>query len=65
MKLSKEFHVPLPYFKKHLMRGSLTTFNLTNHRNPRDVFNNAASPAFGQFVGDQHRFFDSALDVLY
>ncbi len=65
MKLSKEFHLPLPFVKKHLMRGSLTTFNLLDHRNPRDVFNNSASPIFGQFAGNQHRFFDSALDVLY
>ena len=65
MKLSKEFHLPLPFLKKHMMRGSLMIFNLTNHSNPRDVFNNIASPYFGHFVGDQHRFFDSALDVLY
>jgi hypothetical protein len=38
MKLSKEFHLPFPMFKKHLMRGSLTIFNLSNHTNPRDVF---------------------------
>jgi hypothetical protein len=65
MKLSKEFHLPLPLLKKHLMRGSLTVFNLTDHSNPRDVFNNISSPYFGHFVGDQHRFFDSALDILY
>jgi hypothetical protein len=65
MKLSKEFHLPFPYFKKHLMRGSLTVFNLSNHSNPRDVFNNTCSPFFGHFVGKQHRFLDSSLDVLY
>ena len=65
MKLSKEFHLPLPWLKKHLMRGSLTIFNLSNHTNPRDVFNNASSQSFGRFVGNQHRFFDSSLDVLY
>jgi hypothetical protein len=65
MKLSKEFHLPLPFLKKHLMRGSLMIFNLSNHPNPRDVFNNTSSPSFGQFVGNQHRFLDSSLDVLY
>jgi hypothetical protein len=65
MKLSKEFHLPLPFIKKHMMRGSLTVFNLTNHSNPRDVYNNVSSPYFGHFVGDQHRFFDTNLDVLY
>jgi hypothetical protein len=64
-KLSKEFHLPLPWLKKHLMRGSFMIFNLSNHTNPRDVFNNTCSPFFGHFVGNQHRFFDSALDVLY
>jgi hypothetical protein len=65
MKLSKEFHLPLPWLKKHLMRGSLTIFNVSNHSNPRDVFANVSSPYFGHFVGDQHRFLDSSLDVLY
>ena len=65
MKLSKEFHIPFPLFKKHLMRGSLTIFNLSNHYNPRDVFDNNSSPFFRHFVGNQHRFFDTSLDVLY
>jgi hypothetical protein len=64
-KLSKEFHLPFPLIKKHLMRGSFMIFNLSNHTNPRDVFNNVSSPYFGHFVGNQHRFFDSALDILY
>ena len=63
MKLDKEFHLPFPLLKNHLMRGSLTVFNLTDHSNPRDVFN-ISSPYFGHFVGNQHRFFDSALDIL-
>jgi hypothetical protein len=64
-KLGKDFHLPLPVLKKHLMHGSLTVFNLTNHSNPRDVFNNNTSPDFGHFVGNQHRFLDTSLDVLY
>ena len=65
MKLSKEFHLPLPLLRKHLMRGSLLIFNLTDHSNPRDVYSNTSSPYFHHFVGFQHRFFDSALDILY
>jgi hypothetical protein len=65
MKLTKEFHLPLPLFKNHLMRGSLTVFNLSNHSNPRDVFNNTSSQFYGHFVGNQHRFFDSSLDIIY
>ncbi len=65
LKLSKEFHLPLPWIKNHVMRGALTIFNVTDHTNPRDVYNNTASPFFDHFVGNQHRFFDTALDVIY
>ncbi len=65
MKLSREFHLPLPILKKHLRRGALTIFNLSNPSNLRDVLNDTASPFSAHFVGDQHRFLDSALDVLY
>jgi Carboxypeptidase regulatory-like domain len=65
LKLGKEFHLPLPWVKNHVLRGSLTVFNLTNHNNPRDVYNNITSPYFNHFVGLQHRFFDSELDIIY
>jgi hypothetical protein len=65
MKLAKEFHLPFPIIKKHLMRGSLTVFNLSNHTNPRDVFDNVSSPNYGHFVGNQHRFLDTSLDIVY
>jgi len=65
LKLSKEFRLPLPWLKNHLMRGALTIFNVTDHTNPRDVFNNISSPFFGHFAGNQHRFLDTSLDVIY
>ena len=65
LKLSKEFRLPLPWLKHHVMRGALTVFNLSDHTNPRDVFNNVTSPFFGHFVGNQHRFFDTSIDVIY
>jgi hypothetical protein len=65
LKLSKEFHLPFPLLKGHLLRGSLTVFNLTNHTNPRDVYNNVSSMYFDRFPGLQHRFFDSEFDVVY
>jgi Carboxypeptidase regulatory-like domain len=65
LKLGKEFRLPLPWVKNHLLRGSLTIFNLTNHNNPRDVYNNITSPYFNHFVGLQHLFFDSELDIVY
>ncbi|MBZ5516314.1 MAG: TonB-dependent receptor, partial [Acidobacteriia bacterium] len=65
LKLSKEFHLPFPWIKKHLMRGSLAILNVTNNSNPRDVYNNVTSPFFGHFVGLQHRFLDTNLTILY
>ncbi len=66
LQLSKDFHLPLiPWLKRHKFRGALGILNITNHQNPRDVFNNIASPLFGQFVGFQHRFFDMSFDILY
>lgn len=65
LKLSKEFHLPFPWIKKHLLRGALTIFNVTNNDNPRDIYNNIASPNFGRTAGFQHYFFDTNLDILY
>ena len=65
LKLGKEFRLPLPWVKNHVLRGSLTVFNLTNHSNPRDVYSNIASPSFNHFVGLQHRFYDTSVDILY
>lgn len=65
LKLGKEFILPLPWIRKHRLRGALTILNLTNHSNPRDVFNNVTSPIFGHFVGFQHRSLETALDIVY
>ncbi len=66
LKLSKDFRLPLiPWLKNQKVRGYLQIFNITNTSNPRDVFNNVASPFFGHFVGFQHRFYDVGLDILY
>jgi hypothetical protein len=65
LKLGKEFRLPLPWIKKHRLYGALTVFNLTNHSNPRDVYNNVTSPYFQHFVGFQHRFFDSEVNIAY
>ncbi len=65
LKLSKEFRLPFPWLKNHTLRGALTIFNLTDHNNFRDVYNNITSPYFGRFVGNQHRFFDTGIDILY
>ena len=66
LKLSKDFRISfLPWLKHHSFRGGLGIYNVTNHLNPRDVYNNIASPSFDHFAGPQHRMFDTFLDVIY
>jgi len=65
LKLGREFQLPLPWIRDHKLQGELTILNLTDHANPRDVYNNIASPNFGHFVGFQHRFYDTSLGILY
>ena len=66
LKLSKDFRIPfLPWVKNHKLRGVLAIYNITDHANPRDVYNNIASPNFGHFAGLQHRMFDTDLDIIY
>jgi len=64
--MSKDFHIKfLPWIRNHTMRGALRIFNVTNHFNPRDVYNSIASPFFGHFAGLQHRSYDTALSIIY
>jgi hypothetical protein len=67
MGLSKDFRLRLvpAWVKKHLFRGELRIFNITNYGNFRDIYNNIASPYFGHLEGFQHRFYDMSLDVVY
>jgi len=66
LKLAKDFKVPfIPWLRNHKLRGAVAIFNLTDHANPRDVYNNITSSLFGQFVGFQHRFYDAYLDIVY
>ena len=66
IKLTKDFRVPgIPWVKQHKLRGGLSIFNITDRKNPRDVFNNVSSPFFGHFVGFQHRFFEGDVDLVF
>jgi hypothetical protein len=66
LKQSKDFRIPfLPWVRNHTLRGALGVYNITNHLNPRDVYNNVTSPYFGDFAGPQHRTFETFLDVIY
>jgi hypothetical protein len=66
VKLSKDFRITfIPWVKNHTIRGSINIYNVTNHLNPRDVYNNVTSPYFGHLAGPQHRFYDPMVDLVY
>ncbi len=63
---TKDFRVPyLPWLKNHTVRAEMRVFNVTNHGNFRDVYNNVASPYFGNFTGFLHRSYELSLDIVY
>jgi hypothetical protein len=63
---TKDFRVPyLPWLKHHTTRLEMRVFNLTNHGNFRDVYNNVTSPFYGNFAGFLHRSYQLSLDVVY
>jgi len=55
----------LPGARNHKFRVGFAIFNLTNHSNPRDVYNNVTSPYFQHFVGFQHQFYGASFDIIY
>ena len=66
LKLSKDFRIPfVPWVRNHTLRGAVGIYNVTNHLNPRDVYNNVTSPYLGHFAGPQHRTFEPFLDLEY
>jgi hypothetical protein len=68
LKISKQFHLPLihtAFLRKHKFRGAIEIYDLTNHQNPVDVYNNTGSPFYGHFFGFRHMDFDTWFDVVY
>jgi hypothetical protein len=66
-KIYREFPLHLPFMErstKRKIRFGVYTLNLTNHRNPLDIYNNVASPLFGQFAGFQHRIDGLVIDIV-
>ena len=67
MKVYREFQLRLPFIAKTTnkkLRLGLYTLNITNHRNALEVYNNVASPYFGNFVGFQHRTYGFVIDAV-
>ncbi len=68
LKISKDFHlpfVPLSFFRKHKFRGAIGIFDLTDHKNPVDVYDNIGSSFYGHFIGFQHMTFNTWFDLIY
>jgi hypothetical protein len=53
----------LPWGGGFMLRWGIGVRNLTNTSNPRDVYNNIASPYYGSFVGFQHRVIEINVDT--
>lgn len=67
VKVYREVTIPMPFFRKlqgHKFRLGVYSLNVTNHYNPRDVFNNVTSPYFGEFAGLQHRLDGLVIDFV-
>ena len=67
MKLYRQFRVPFlgnRGGKVHHIRLGVYTLNVTNHGNFSTVYNNTASPNFGQFVGFLYRHEGAVIDFV-
>ncbi len=64
-KVWKMFPLPhwLPWGGGFKLRWGIGVRNLTDTRDPRDVYNNITSPNFGHFVGYQHRVIEINVDT--
>jgi hypothetical protein len=68
VKISKDFHIPFihtAFLRKHKFRGAIGIFDVTNHQNPVDIFNDTASPFYRHFIGFQHMTFNTWFDLIY
>lgn len=66
-RIYREFPLRLPFMArstKRKIRFGVYTINLTNHRNPLDIYNNVTSPLFGQFTGFRHRVDGLVIDLV-
>jgi hypothetical protein len=60
-RLMRDFKVP----KNHMIRLSVTGYNLTNHFNALAVHDNIADPLYGVFFGNYHRRYRFDFEVLF
>jgi len=66
-RIYREFPLHIPFRErssKRKIRFGVYSLNLTNHHNTHDVYNNIASPLFGEFAGFQHRVDGLVIDLV-
>jgi hypothetical protein len=66
-RIYREFPLRLPFVgrsKSRKIRLGLYSLNLTNHLNPHDIYNNVASPLFGQFAGYHRRIDGLVIEIV-
>jgi hypothetical protein len=60
-RLQRDFRVS----KNHMIRLSVTGYNLTDHFNALAVHDNVADPQYGVFFGNYHRRYRFDFDILF
>jgi hypothetical protein len=68
VKVYRDFPIRIPFKERptgkiRKIRIGVYSLDVTNRQNPHDVYNNIASPIFGQFAGFQRRFTGLALGL--
>jgi hypothetical protein len=66
-RIYREFPLRLPFVgrsRNRKLRLGLYSLNLTNHLNPHDIYNNVASPLFGQFAGYHRRIDGLVIEIV-
>jgi hypothetical protein len=60
-RLMRDFRVS----KSHVVRLSVTGYNLTNHFNALAIHNNIEDPQYGTFFGNYHRRYRFDFEIVY
>jgi hypothetical protein len=66
-RIYRDFPLRMPFLGRSTnrkLRLGLYSLNLTNHQNPYDIYNNVASPLFGQFAGYHRRIDGLVIEII-
>jgi hypothetical protein len=67
VRIYREFPLSMPFLGRssnRKIRFGLYSLDLTNRHNPHDIYNNVASPLFGQFAGFNRRVDGFVIDII-